>query len=58
MYGTSLVEVGTKSANNSKRRKKAVKIFMPKMILDGVSGGNQNTTMVKIASNTHGNISK
>jgi len=56
--GTSLVEVGTSSASRSKRRKNAVNMFMPRMILDGVSGGSQNTTMVRIANNTQGIINK
>ncbi len=33
-------------------------MFIPKMILDGVSGGSQKTTMVKMASNTQGNMSR
>ena len=58
MYGTSLVDVGTISANKSNNKKNPEKIFIPRIIFDGDSGGNQNTTIVNIANITQGNMSK
>jgi hypothetical protein len=42
------------SARRSKSRKKAEKMFIPRIILEGFSGGSQKTTIVRIARRMHG----
>jgi hypothetical protein len=45
--GISFDADGTISANSRRSKKNATNIFIPRIILAGVSGGNQNTTYLK-----------